>query len=56
MRCPETLSDPEQVIVGTAICKFVTQMYTPFVNQSAPHESARYQMTTVVDRSRSAMC
>ena len=33
----------EQVIVRTAICKFVTQMQTPFVNQSAPHERARYQ-------------
>ena len=44
------------VIVGTAMCKFVTQMYTPFVNQSAPHESARYQNDNCRRCSRSAMC
>ena len=26
-----------------AICKCLTQMYTPFVNQSAPHESTQNQ-------------
>ena len=28
--------------MGTAICEFVTQMQTPFVNQSVLHESARF--------------